>query len=106
MDNFSLTLHIDSLLELWRSGRALARIDQGRRVAIAEADAVADIQAVKVDGLAYVGKVALQDTALLSQLEQQLAQLVPMATSRLQAIADITALGMAEVVTDTVRKLR
>jgi hypothetical protein len=53
----------------------------------------------------YVGKKAMQEVALISQLEQQLSTLVPLATSRLQAIGDITALSAAEIVSDTVRKV-
>ena len=47
-----------------------------------------------------------QQGSALSQLEQQLAGLVPMATGRLQALGDMAALGMADVVSDTVRKVR
>ena len=43
---------------------------------------------------------------MLSQLEHQLANLVPLAASRLQAIADMTCLAVAEVVGDTLHRLR
>jgi hypothetical protein len=42
---------------------------------------------------------------MVSQFEAQLGQVCPMAVSRLQGIADMTALGIAEVVADTVRKV-
>ena len=66
----------------------------------------AELQALRVQGVGYVAKTAMQEVAMVSQLEQQLAQLVPMATSRLQAIGDITAMAMAEVVSETGRRLR
>ena len=58
----------------------------------------ADLQAARVQSLAYVGKQALQATALVSELEGQLGQMVPEAQPRLRGIGDITALGMAEMV--------
>ena len=48
----------------------------------------------------------MQANALVSQLEGQLAQLVPLATTRLQAIGDMTALATVEIVQDTVRRIK
>ncbi|WP_460841119.1 hypothetical protein [Nocardioides marmoraquaticus] len=42
---------------------------------------------------------------MVSQLEQQLSQMMPLATSRLQAIGDMHALASAEIVADTARWL-
>jgi len=50
-------------------------------------------------------KKAMQEVALVSQLEAQLSALVPMATGRLQAIGDMVALEAADVVSQTVRKV-
>jgi hypothetical protein len=47
----------------------------------------------------------MQEIALLSQLEVQLSTVVPMATSRLQALGDIAALEAADVISQTVRKV-
>jgi len=63
------------------------------------------VQVARVQGLAYVGKQALHSAAMVSETEQQLCRLVPEAAGRLTAIADITALGLAEIVTDTVRRV-
>lgn len=72
---------------------------------VARIEAQAELQALKVDAVTHVGRRAMQDVAMLSQLEQQLATLVPLATSRLQAVEDMTALGVADIVGDTVRRL-
>ena len=48
----------------------------------------------------------MEATALVSDWEQQLGHLSPMAVGRLQSIADLTTLGLAEVVADTVRRVR
>ena len=92
-----------------RSNRDFARslndLDARRQLRVAQIEAAADIQALKVDAVVYVGKRAMHNVAMLSQLEGQLATLVPLATSRLQAIGDMTALAITDVVSDTLRRL-
>lgn len=89
-----------------RLTRSLDNLEAATRLDIARIEAAADIQAVRADAVTYVGKRALHDVGLLTRLEQQLALMVPMASGRLQAIADITALALAEVVSDTLRQVR
>jgi hypothetical protein len=48
----------------------------------------------------------MHDVTMLSQLEVQLSAVVPSATPRLQGIGDITALAMADVVAETIRKVK
>jgi hypothetical protein len=47
----------------------------------------------------------MQEIALVSQLEVQLTNLVPSAAPRLIAIGDMVALGAADVVSETVRRV-
>ncbi|WP_460837701.1 hypothetical protein [Nocardioides marmoraquaticus] len=89
-----------------RAGRQVARISDRTDVEIASTMAAAEVEAVHLDGLQAVSRRAMQGVALVSQLEQQLTQLVPMATSRLQAIGDMHALASAQVVSETSRRLR
>ncbi len=89
-----------------RVGRELDRLDAQGQVQVAVIDHQAELQAARVQAIGYVGKRAMHEVALVSQLEQQLSALVPMATGRLQALGDMTALGMADVVSDTVRRVR
>lgn len=86
--------------------RSLGTMGGQTRLDIARIESAAEVQATRVDAVAYVGKRAMQDVAMLSQLEQQLSALVPIATGRLQAIADMTSLAIAEVVGDTLRRVR
>jgi hypothetical protein len=88
------------------AGRALARLDSHTEIEMAKIESVAELQVCRVMAVTYVGKRAMHEVAMLSQLEQQLATLVPMATSRLQAIGDLVALEAADVVADTVRRVR
>lgn len=89
-----------------RLSREMAQLNGSAQLGIAHVEARAEIQAAKADAVAVVAQRALQDTAMLTQLEQQLAQAVPLAASRLQSIGDMAALGMADVITDTVMRLR
>ncbi|HEX7297636.1 MAG TPA: hypothetical protein VF257_01435 [Solirubrobacteraceae bacterium] len=86
--------------------RDLSRLDGHSQFELARVERMADLQAARVDALGYVGQRALQEMALVSQFEQELAALVPGASGRLQAIGDLTALAMADVVSETARRLR
>jgi hypothetical protein len=87
------------------TGRALARIDSQTEVGLAEIEAKAELQVARVTAVGYVGKAAMREVALVSQLERQLATVVPLAMARLQAIGDMVALEAAGVVADTVRRV-
>lgn len=86
--------------------RSLVRMEASTTVDVAETRRVATVQAAKVDAVTFVGEVGMGRVAFLSDREQHLSRLCPMATSRLEAIANLTALGIAEVVSDTVREVR
>ena len=86
--------------------RDLARLDGHGRLELARVEQAANLQAARVRAVGYVNRRAMHEVAMLSQLEQQLASLVPMATGRLQAFVDLAALGLAEVVSDTVQRVQ
>jgi hypothetical protein len=87
-------------------GRALARIDGNTNVQVAQVEGRAEIQAAQVDAVSAVAQRAMQGVAFISQIEGQLGQAVPLAVTRLQAVGDLAALAMGQVVTDTVTHLR
>jgi len=87
-------------------GRELSRIEGQSRLGIARIAAQADLQAERVAAIGYVGKRAMHEVTMLSQLEVQLSALVPSATPRLQGIGDLSALAMADVVSETVRRVK
>lgn len=89
-----------------RVGRSLSRLEGQSALDTARVDYVAELQAAKVEASAQVAGRAMQAVALVTQLEQQLAQTVPLAASRLQAIGDMAALAAADVVADTSWKLK
>jgi hypothetical protein len=87
-------------------GRELSRLDGRGRLEMAHIDQEADLQAERLSALAYVGKRAMHEVTMLSQLEVQLSALVPSASPRLRGLGDMTALAMADVVGETVRKVK
>jgi hypothetical protein len=86
--------------------RELSRLEGRGRLELARINQQADLQAERVAAVGYVGKRAMQEIALVSQLEVQLSALVPSAMPRLQGLGDLTALAMADVVSETVRKVK
>lgn len=89
-----------------RVSRGLSQLDGQAVLEHARIEQLAELQAAKVEAAAQVGGRAMQAVAVVTQLEQQLAQTVPLATSRLQAIGDIVSLAATEIVIDTTWKLR
>lgn len=86
-------------------GRELAYLDHRTRLGVARLDAQAELDAAACDALAAVGTRALHDAAMVSQVELSLARQTPHAVDRLQLIANSAAMGMADVVARTARRL-
>ena len=92
-----------------REDRALARqiggMHRSKSIGLARIEAEAELAAATAHAVGYVGQQAMQAVAMVSQLEAQLGQACPMAVTRLQGIADMTALSVAQVVADSARKI-
>jgi hypothetical protein len=88
-----------------QTGRELAHIESRTAVGVARIEAAAELQALKASAVAHVGRRAMQEVAVLSQVETQLAQAVPHASGRLATIADLTAVAMSDVVLETARRI-
>ena len=88
-----------------RVSRALSRVSSDTTISTAVIQAKAEVEAAKVDGVSAVAAEAMQDVALLSQVEQSLAQAVPHASGRLATIADLAAISIAGVVADAARRI-
>jgi hypothetical protein len=89
-----------------QTARAVSRVNAQASVEIAHIDAKVSVQAAQIDALSAVAQRGLQGVAFISQVEQQLAQAVPLAATRLQAIGDIGSLGLSQIVMDTANRLR
>jgi len=83
--------------------RSVSRIQAQAQVGLARVAQQAALHVIRVEAVACVTRRAMFETALVTQAEQSLATLVPMAAGRLQAIADVGVLGIAEVVADMAR---
>lgn len=85
--------------------RAVSGLQRSTEIGLARLEHQAQIESAKAHAVGYVGQQAMQAVTMVSQLEAQLGQACPMAVSRLQGIADMTALSIAQVVADSARKL-
>lgn len=92
-----------------RQSRAVTRqiggLESSKAVGLARVEVQAELEAAKVHAIGYVGQQAMQAVTMVSQLEQQLGSACPLAVTRLQGIADMTALSVAQVVADSTRKI-
>lgn len=92
-----------------RQDRALARslgcLERSKTLGLARVESAAQLEAARAHAVGYVGQQAMQAVTMVSQLEGQLGTMCPLAVTRLQGIADITAMSIANVVMDAARKL-
>jgi hypothetical protein len=86
-------------------GRALAQREQHQLIALADIHHQADLQAEIVDAVGYVGQRGMYVVALSAQAEELLVGMVPHAAGRLQFIGDVVALQVADVISQTVRRV-
>jgi hypothetical protein len=88
------------------AGRALARLDGRTEIGIAQIESEAELQAARIMAVGYVGKRAMHEVAMISQLEQQLSEIIPASAPRLRAIGDMVALAAADLVASTVWRVQ
>lgn len=89
-----------------RQSREISRIVATSEVAVVRTAAAAHEEDAKLDAIDHIARRGMQGVALVSQLEHQLGQSVPIAVSRLQAVGDMHALTVASEVAGFPRRLR
>ena len=75
-----------------------SRLATGTKRAVARVEHNTLVATARVQAHAWVGREALFAVAELSELEGQLAMMCPLATSRLEVIANMTTMGIAHTV--------
>lgn len=80
-----------------------ARVERAVNHGVAVEHGRGIVQAARARAVEYVAEEALQATGRLSCTEAFYARQVPHAAARLQAIADIAAMNLAEIVAETGR---
>ena len=88
------------------TNRELARTQGQALVRAAQADIETRLTDLKLAAVASLGSSAQQHVATMTAMEGELVKAVPLASSRLEMIGNLTAIGMTEIVTDAVSKLR
>jgi len=81
--------------------RSVARMDGHGLLEKARINQIAELQVDRVAAIGRVGKAAIYDVALVSQMKDAVSRMVPSASDLVQGMADVTALAMAEVVSQT-----
>lgn len=89
-----------------RQSRDVARIVNRSELAVIKTAAAAHEADARLDAIDHIAGRAMQGVAMVSQLEQQLAQTVPIAASRLQAVGDIHALASVNELNGFSRRLK
>lgn len=101
----TLQPYTPSPLQARRVSRGLANLAIETGLAIAVTESKAEQEAAVIDAITHVGGRAMQDVALMTQMEQQLATAVPLAASRLQGIGDMTTLAVVDRVASAARRI-
>jgi len=85
--------------------RSLTGLDVRKEIGLAKIEQQAQLEAAKAHAIGYVGSQAMQAVTMVSQMEGQLGQACPLAVTRLEGIADMTALSIAQTVADSSRRI-
>lgn len=83
----------------------IARLQAQTDIEKARLGRVAALQVFRIQTVGCVTRKALFEVSFITQYEQEAALLVPLATSRLQAISEVGILGLAEIVHETVNEV-
>jgi hypothetical protein len=86
-----------------RTARELAAIDHATHVRTTAIASAGEIQQAKIDAIAQTGAYAMQQAALVAQVQQQFALAAPAAAGDLDFLKTMTVMGIGQVVADTSR---
>jgi hypothetical protein len=90
------------------AGRAMIRANEQGLVRAVQVNVEERVSGVKLAAAASIGRTAQTEIALLSQMEAQLIQACgsELAAQRIDVIAGITAIGIAELTADGINRVR
>lgn len=89
-----------------RDVRALARLQGVNALDVARIDRVEDLQKARLQALGSVTRSAMFEAQIVSKIEIALSDTMPpLMVTRLRAIAEVGVIGLAEIVSDTVRQV-
>jgi hypothetical protein len=88
-----------------RVQRELQNLTVETGLATRRMDAKAEVEAARVSAVAAVGQRALQEVAMVTKLERDLAETVPAAVARLTSIGDMTQIAMGSLVMNAARRM-
>ena len=85
--------------------RELSRLTVETGLKTTTLQAKAEVEAARASAVASVGQHAMQEVAMLTKLERDLAETVPAANARLTSIGDMTLIALGGIVMNAARRL-
>ncbi|MBN7379704.1 hypothetical protein PP348_20140 [Mycobacteroides abscessus] len=85
--------------------REVALIEANLAVRQTAVDAAGELQRAKLGAIASTGGYAMQQAAIVSQMQQQLALACPASSGDLDVLKTLTVMSMSQVVVDTASKV-
>lgn len=85
--------------------REVAVIEANLAVRQTAVDAAGELQRAKLGTIASTGGYAMQQAAIVSQMQQQLALACPASSGDLDVLKTLTVMSMGQVVVDTASKI-
>ncbi|MBB4853384.1 hypothetical protein HNP40_000750 [Mycobacteroides chelonae] len=97
-DRFGTKLHR-------QASREVALIEANLAVRQTAVDAAGELQRAKLGTIASTGGYAMQQAAIVGQMQQQLALACPASSGDLDVLKTLTVMSMGQVVVDTASKV-
>jgi hypothetical protein len=85
--------------------RELTRLTVQTGLTTTKIQSQAEIETAKASAVASVGQRAMQEVAMITKLERDLAETVPAAVARLTSIGDMTTIALGGLVLSAARRL-
>lgn len=85
--------------------REVALIEANLAVGQTAVDAAGELQCAKLGAIATTGGYAMQQAAIVNQMQQQLALACPASSGDLDVLKALTVMSMGQVVVDTASKI-
>jgi hypothetical protein len=85
--------------------REQARMDSELRLELARVDRVTRLDEERIRNVEWLGQVAMNSAARLSMHEARLAQTMPSCLPRVNGMANIATLAVAEILQDSARRV-
>lgn len=95
-----------NFIEQRNRDKALARVEASTELSLARVQATAIEHAAKIEAMGSLTERAQMRGAMIRQTEENLAKLVPLSASTVEAIGDAGVTGLVRILFDAAERLR